>query len=178
MEKRNNEKMGVISWLINFRTLREEYFEMLSDSEKSKMDVENAIKESKKVRDVLEAEIENLNIELKRIKNQLSSKSQRVYDLENAIQERNKEIQELHYELSRKNLQLDKKIKAFNKVRGSVGGYQKQINKLCKELDLSKNKIIFLEKRVPKKSLEELKAYEFGRREVLRRNKEVRNEKF
>lgn len=177
MEKRNNKNLGVISWLINFKSLREEYFEMLSDSEKSKMDVENAKKESKKVRDVLEAEIENLNIELKRIKNQLSSKSQRVYDLENAIQERNKEIQELHYELSRKNLQLDKKIKAFNKVRGSVGGYQKQINKLCKELDLSKNKIIFLEKRVPKKSFEELKAYEFGRREVLRRNKEVRNEK-
>ena len=177
MEKRNNEKMGVISWLINFRTLREEYFEMLSDSEKSKMDVENAIKESKKVRDVLEAEIENLNIELERIKNQLSSKSQRLYDLENAIADRNKEIQELHYELSKKNLQLDKKIKAFNKVRGAVGGYQKQINKLCKELDLSKNKIIFLEKRVPKKSFEELKAYEFGRREVLRRNKENRNEK-
>lgn len=177
MEKRNNEKMGVISWLINFKSLREEYFEMLSDSEKSKMDVENAIKESKKVRDVLEAEIENLNIELKRVKNQLSSKSQRVYDLENAIADRNKEIQELHYELSRKNLQLDKKIKAFNKVRGAVGGYQKQINKLCKELDLSKNKIIFLEKRVPKKSFEELKAYEFVRREVLRRNKEVRNEK-
>ena len=102
MKKRNNEKMGVISWLINFKSLREEYFEMLSDSQKSKMDVENAIKESKKVRDVLEAEIENLNIELERIKNQLSSKSQRVYDLENAIQERNKEIQELHYELSKK----------------------------------------------------------------------------
>ena len=177
MEKRNNEKMGVISWLLNFRSLREEYFEMLSDSEKSKMDVEHAKKESKKVRDVLEAEIENLNIELKRIKNQLSSKSQRVYDLENAIADRNKEIQELHYELSRKNLQLDKKIKAFNKVRGSVGGYQKQINKLCKELNLSKNKIDFLETRVPKKSFEELKAYEFGRREVLRRNKENRNEK-
>lgn len=177
MEKRNNEKMGVISWLINFRSLREEYFEMLSDSEKSKMDVENAIKESKKVRDVLEAEIENLNIELKRVKNQLSSKSQRVYDLENAIADRNKEIQELHYELSRKNLQLDKKIKAFNKVRGSVGGYQKQINKLCKELNLSKNKIDFLETRVPKKSFEDLKAYEFGRREVLRRNKENRNER-
>lgn len=177
MEKRNNEKMGVISWLINFKSLREEYYEMLSDSEKSKMDVENAIKECKKARDVLEAEIENLNIELKRIKNQLSSKSQRLYDLEIAIQERNKEIQELHHELSKKNLQLDKKIKAFNKVRGAVGGYQKQINKLCKELDLSKNKIIFLEKRVPKKSFEELKAYEFGRREVLRRNKEVRNEK-
>ena len=177
MEKRNNEKMGVISWLINFRSLREEYYEMLSDSQKSKMDVENAIKESKKVRDVLEAEIENLNIELKRIKNQLSSKSQRVYDLEIAIQERNKEIQELHYELSKKNLQLDKKIKAFNKVRGSVGGYQKQINKLCKELNLSKNKIDFLETRVPKKSFEDLKAYEFGRREVLRRNKENRNER-
>lgn len=102
MEKRNNKNLGVISWLINFRTLREEYFEMLSDSEKSKMDVENAIKESKKVRDVLEAEIENLKIELKRTKNQLSSKSQRVYDLENAIQERNKEIQELHHELSKK----------------------------------------------------------------------------
>lgn len=177
MEKRNNKNLGVISWLINFKSLREEYFEMLSDSEKSKMDVEHAKKESKKVRDVLEAEIENLNIELKRIKNQLSSKSQRVYDLENAIQERNKEIQELHYELSRKNLQLDKKIKAFNKVRGAVGGYQKQINKLCKELELSKNKINFLETRVPKKSFEDLKAYEFGRREVLRRNKEVRNEK-
>lgn len=177
MEKRNNKNLGVISWLFNFKSLREEYLEMLSDSEKSKMDVEHAIKESKKVRDVLEAEIENLNIELERIKNQLSSKSQRVYNLENAIQERNKEIQELHHELSRKNLQLDKKIKAFNKVRGAVGGYQKQINKLCKELDLSKNKIIFLEKRVPKKSFEELKAYEFGRREVLRRNKENRNEK-
>ena len=177
MEKRNNKNLGVTSWLINFRTLREEYFETLSDSEKSKMDVENAKKESKKVRDVLEGEIENLNIELKRTKNRLASKSQRVYDLEISTQERNKEIQELHYELSRKNLQLDKKIKAFNKIRGAVGGYQKQINKLCKELELSKNKINFLETRVPKKSFEELKAYEFGRREVLRRNKENRNER-
>ena len=123
------------------------------------------------------AKKEKYEANINKLQNLLVDKTQRVYDLENAIADRNKEIQELHYELSKIKLKLDKKIKAFNKVRGSIGGYQKQINKLRKELELSKNKINFLETRVPKKSFEDLKAYEFGRREVLRRNKEVRNEK-
>lgn len=133
MQRINNKKMGFIYWLLNFKSLREEYYEMLSDSEKSKMDVENAIKESKKVRDVLEAEIENLNIKLKRIKNQLSSKSQRIYCLEKGIASRNEEIEDLHYEISKINLELYNKTKSFNKLRGTIGVYQRKINKLSKK---------------------------------------------
>ena len=101
MKKRNNE-MGVISWLINFKTLREEYYEMLDYSDKNRIDLEHFKKESKKVKDVLEAEIENLNIELENKNNKikdleslLSARTNRNLVLENAMQDRNKEIQEL-----------------------------------------------------------------------------------
>lgn len=177
MKKRNN-KMGVISWLINFKTLREEYYEMLDYSDKSRIDLEHLKKESKKVKDVLEAEIENLNIELENKNNKikdleslLSARTNRNLVLENAMQDRNKEIQELHHDLAKITLKLENKRAAFIKIRGTSGAYKKEVNKLREELEKAKKKIEFLKKKVPKKTLEDLKAYEYGLHEVLKRRK-------
>lgn len=177
MKKRNNE-MGVISWLINFKNLREEYYEMLDYSDKSRIDLEHIKKENKKVKDVLEAEIENLNIELKNkstkikeLESLLSDKANRNLVLENAIQDRNKEIQELHHDLAKTTLKLENKRAAFIKARGTSGAYKKEVNKLREELEKVKKKIEFLKKKVPKKTLEDIKAYEYGLYEVLKRRK-------
>lgn len=171
MKKRNNE-MGVISWLINFKTLREEYYEMLDYSDKNRIDLEHLKKESKKVKDVLEAEIENLNIELENKNNKikdleslLSARTNRNLVLENVMQDRNKEIQGLRKELSDIVVKLDDLKSSFNKVRGEIGGLKKENNKLK-----SANEFLKTNRRSPNK--EEILAYEYGQREVLRRNKE------
>ena len=78
--------------------------------------------------------------------------------------------------ISKVNLKLDKKIKSFNKLRGSIGGYQKELNKLREEFSISKKKIAFLQNQIPRKTLEEIKAYDYGRREVLKRSKINSNE--
>lgn len=176
--KKGNNKMGVISWLINYKSLRDEYYDLLDTADKSKLDVENVKKETKRLKDVLEAEIENLNIELENKNNKikdleslLSARTNRNLVLENVMQDRNKEIQELHHDLAKTTLKLENKRAAFIKVRGTSGAYKKEINKLREELEKAKKKIEFLKKKVPKKTLEDLKAYEYGLHEVLKRRK-------
>ena len=53
-----------------------------------------------------------------------------------------------------------------------VGALQKNINCLEKELKLANDKIEFLKNNRKSPSLEELKAYEYSRREVLKRQNE------
>lgn len=97
--KKGNNKMGVISWLINYKSLRDEYYDLLDTADKSKLDVENVKKETKRLKDVLEAEIENLNIDLERkkakiktLEDMITIKSNRILVLETTVKNRNEEI--------------------------------------------------------------------------------------
>ncbi len=170
--KKGNNKMGVISWLINYKSLRDEYYDLLDTADKSKLDVENVKKETKRLKDVLEAEIENLNIDLERKKTKIKTledmitiKSNRILVLETTVKNRNEEIQGLRKELSDIVVKLDDLQSSFNKVRGEIGGLKKENNKLK-----SANEFLKTNRRSPNK--EEILAYEYGQREVLRRNKE------
>lgn len=170
--KKGNNKMGVISWLINYKSLRDEYYDLLDTADKSKLDVENVKKETKRLKDVLEAEIENLNIDLERKKEKIKTledmitiKSNRILVLETTVKNRNEEIQGLRKELSDIVVKLDDLQSSFNKVRGEIGGLKKENNKLK-----SANEFLKTNRRSPNK--EEILAYEYGRREVLRKNKE------
>lgn len=170
--KKGNNKMGVISWLINYKSLRDEYYDLLDTADKSKLDVENVKKETKRLKDVLEAEIENLNIDLERkkakiktLEDMITIKSNRILVLETTVKNRNEEIQGLRKELSDIVVKLDDLQSSFNKVRGEIGGLKKENNKLK-----SANEFLKTNRRSPNK--EEILAYEYGRREVLRKNKE------
>ena len=170
--KKGNNKMGVISWLINYKSLRDEYYDLLDTADKSKLDVENVKKETKRLKDVLEAEIENLNIDLERkkakiktLEDMITIKSNRILVLETTVKNRNEEIQGLRKELSDIVVKLDDLQSSFNKVRGEIGGLKKEKNKLK-----SANEFLKTNRRSPNK--EEILAYEYGQREVLRRNKE------
>lgn len=170
--KKGNNKMGVISWLINYKNLSDEYYDLLDTADKSKLDVENVKKETKRLKDVLEAEIENLNIDLeikkakiKTLEDMITIKSNRILVLETTVKNRNEEIQGLRKELSDIVVKLDDLQSSFNKVRGEIGGLKKENNKLK-----SANEFLKTNRRSPNK--EEILAYEYGRREVLRKNKE------
>lgn len=165
-------KLGYLDWILNKQRYIDLYFEKQDKVQElilQKRELEEDL--TKATSDFL-AEKEKMKAKIDNLQKQLTDKSNRVIELDKAVANRNKEIQELHYELSRVTLKLDKKIKAFNKIRGSIGGYQKELNKLRKEFSFAKKKIAFLQSKIPKKTLEEIKAYDYGRREVLKRNKE------
>lgn len=165
-------KIGVLDWILNKQRYINLYFEKQDKVQElilQKRELEEDL--TKATSDFL-AEKEKMKAKIDNLQKQLTDKSNRVLELDKAVANRNKEIQELHYELSKITLNLDKKIKAFNKIRGSIGGYQKELNKLRKEFSIAKKKIAFLQSKMPRKTLEEIKAYDYGRREVLKRNKE------
>ncbi|MBQ8473159.1 MAG: hypothetical protein IJ501_06620 [Bacilli bacterium] len=169
-------KLGFWDWNLNKKRYINLYFEkqdkvqeLILQNKELENDLTSATSEFLAKKEKYKSTIEDLQ-------KQLIDKSNRVLVLDQAVSDRNKEIQELHYELSNINLRLDKKIKAFNKIRGSIGGYQKELNKLREEFSLAKKKISFLKDKVPRKTLEEIKAYDYGRREVLKRSKTNSND--
>ena len=169
-------KLGYLDWILNKQRYINLYFEkqdkvqeLILQNKELENDLTSATSEFLAKKEKYESTIEDLQ-------KQLINKSNRVIELDKAVANRNKEIQELHYELSKITLNLDKKIKAFNKIRGSIGGYQKELNKLRKEFSVAKKKIAFLQSKIPRKSLEEIKAYDYGRREVLKRSKANNND--
>ena len=95
----------------------------------------------------------------------ITIKSNRILVLETTVKNRNEEIQGLRKELSDIVVKLDDLQSSFNKVRGEIGGLKKENNKLK-----SANEFLKTNRRSPNK--EEILAYEYGQREVLRRNKE------
>lgn len=170
-------KIGVLDWILNKQRYIDLYFEkqdkvqeLLLQKRELEEQLTSATGEFLTKKEKYKSTIEDLQ-------KQLTDKSNRVLELDKAVANRNKEIQELHYELSRVTLNLDKKIKAFNKIRGSIGGYQKELNKLRKEFSVAKKKIAFLQSKIPRKTLEEIKVYDYGRREVLKRSRKIDEEK-
>ena len=169
-------KIGVLDWILNKQRYINLYFEkqdkvqeLLLQNRELEEELTSATNSFLRQKEKSKATIENLQ-------KQLTDKSNRVLVLDKTVVDRTKEIQELRFELSKVNLKLDKKIKSFNKLRGSIGGYQKELNKLREEFSIAKKKIAFLQNQIPKKTLEEIKAYDYGRREVLKRSKVNTNE--
>lgn len=169
-------KLGYLDWILNKQRYINLYFEKQDKVQElilKNRDLEEQLTSA--TSEFLSKDEKNKST-IEDLQKRLIEKSNRVSVLDKAVVNRNKEIQELHYELSKITLKLDKKVKAFNKIRGSIGGYQKELNKLREEFSLAKKKIAFLQNKVPRKTLEEIKAYDYGRREVLKRSKVNENE--
>ena len=67
---------------------------------------------------------------------------------------------------------LNEKEQARRKIAGSLGGYKAKISQLQKELEKANYTINFYKTHQKSPTLEELKAYEYSRKEVERRQKD------
>lgn len=117
------------------------------------------------------------------------TKTNRITVLEDRLQDVNNQYIEVFHNYTNTSVKCDKLQESFNKLRGKIGGLQKENNRLKiendeltiklvsarEELLKTKNKNKFLESKLPKKTLEEITAYTFSQKEVLKRSK--KNEK-
>lgn len=171
-------KLGYLDWILNKQRYINLYFE--------KQDrVKQLILEKTKIEEQLTcatseflAKEEKYKATIEDLQKQLIDKSNRVIELDKAVALRNNEIQELHYEMSKLVLDIDNLTKKVERrdntiinLRDERKQKNKQIEVVSKELTVANNKIKLLEQRIPKPKLEELKAYDYGRREVLKRKK-------
>lgn len=128
---------------------------------------------------------DNYEIKISKLETNIITKSNRIMVLEERLQDVNNQYIEVFHNYTETSVELTKLKESFNKTRGKLGGVQAENNKLSKEneeltaklvsareeLIKTKNKIKFIESKLPKKTLEEIVAYTFSQKEVLKRNK-------
>lgn len=137
-------------------------------------------------------ELDNLSTKYMDKKNQLGELERQLHESTLAIQEENYKYLEmkLQYEEAskEKNIKiseldsylklvkrLERKVNYRNelidKLREEKGKLRKTIDDLNSEVESLNNKIKFIESKLPKKTLEEIVAYTFSQKEVLKRSK-------
>ena len=172
-------KLGYLDWILNKQRYINLYFEkqdkvqeLILQNQELKNDLTSATSE------FLTKDEKNNSI-IEDLQKRLIEKTNRVLVLEKAVGDRNNEIEELHYELSKLNLKIDsleKKVErrdnTINNLRDERKEKDKKIVSISKELAVANNKIKLLEQRIPKPKLEELKAYSYGRKAILKKSKE------
>lgn len=128
----------------------------------------NKLEEEKKQYEYIAKEKDNL-IQLR------DKKVQSLSDKYSSIIKRNNELREIIEINLQKNDELNVKLQETEEARrksaGSIGGLKAQINKLTKKLDEANYTINFYKTHRKSPSLEELKAYEYSRKEVEKRIK-------
>ena len=100
---------------------------------------------------------------------------QSLSDKYSSIVKRNNElrntVQTLSNKISELNALILEKEEARRKNAGAIGGLKAQVNNLTKKLDQANYTINFYKSHQKSPTLEELKAYEYSRKEVERRQK-------
>ena len=126
------------------------------------------LEKEKSQHEFIEKERENLALlrerRIQALSDKLSSTIKRNKELRQVIQSNSEKIDTL-------NVKLQETEEARRKSAGSIGGLKAQINKLTKKLDEANYTINFYKTHRKSPSLEELKAYEYSRKEVERRIK-------
>ena len=130
----------------------------------------NRLEKEKKQHDYITKEKDNL-IQLR------DKRVQSLSDKYSSIVKKNKELQNKVQVLSSKIDELNalvlEKEEARRKNAGAIGGFKAQINNLTKRLDQANYTIEFYKNHRKSPTLEELKAYEYSRKEVERRQKDI-----
>lgn len=143
----------------------------------------------KKEYDELLKKCDSYENKLSKLETNIITKSNRIMVLEERLQDVNNQYIGAFHNYTETNVELTKLQESFNKLRGKIGGIQKENNKLKiennelttklvsarEELLKTKNKNKFLESKLPRKTLEEIKAYDYGFKEVLKRSKKNEN---
>ena len=132
-----------------------------------KEQIDKLIKE-KKEQEYIAKEQSNLVLlrdkRVQSLSDKYSSIVKRNNELRNTVQTLSSKIDEL-------NALVLEKEEARRKNAGAIGGFKAQINNLTKRLDQANYTIEFYKNHRKSPTLEELKAYEYSRKEVERRQK-------
>ena len=152
-------------WIFNYKKLSEEWKKETKQSELNGIESNKKIEKLNRERELIQQEkdnlinlrdrrIQDLNSQVGKLKRNLSSKEKEYLDLQNKLEE---------------------KEKARRSLACKLGGIQGTIKHLEKELEIANDKIDFLKNNRKSPSLEELRAYEYSRKEVLKRQNERNN---
>lgn len=157
MKKNNNEKISAIRWFLSGEQIRSQFCEYQK----------RAILAEKEREDLRK----NKNNTIKEQKEELDSKSMMLKTKDNLLKQRDKNIYELTQQINDykvKVADLDMKI-----IDLQNDGYEKDaaIKTLKDELEIALKKIAFCKSHSRLPNVEELKAYTYGRKEVLKRMK-------
>ena len=106
----------------------------------------------------------NMQVEYEELKNQIKLTLEEKENFE-------KIIKKLEYDLKNKNEDIIKLKLEVSELNKQVKELNKQLDNARKRLVESDNKNKFLESKLPKKTLEEIVAYTFSQKEVLKRSK-------
>lgn len=148
-------------------------------------------KESKNNEDITDGTIVELNKKIKKLQKELKDREYIATEKDNLLALKEKRIEAMGNKISnyarrndeltsvietqhKKNEKLQEKVKekelARRKNAGAIGGLKAKINELKEQLDKANYTIDFYRKS-KKPTLEELKAYEYSRKEVEKRQK-------
>lgn len=157
MEKYDNDKISAIRWFLSGKKIREQFCDYQNRAILAEHEREDLRKKK--------------NDKIKEQKEDLDSKSMMLKTKENLLKQRDKDIYELNQQITDykvKVADLDMKI-----IDLQNDGYEKdaEIKTLKDELEIALKKIAFCKSHSRLPNTEELKAYTFSRKEVLKRMK-------
>jgi chromosome segregation ATPase len=188
------ETMNSIDFIIHHKQNRKE----MEDFEKEKLSHQKEREKYKNELIDVHQELDNLSTKYVNKKNKLGEVEKQLHESTLAIQEENHKYLEmkLQYEEASKQKdikiseidnylklvkRLEKKVNYRNELidnlRTEKSNLRKTIGELNNELESLKNKMKFIESKLPKKTLEEIVAYTFSQKEVLKRSKKKEQEK-
>lgn len=128
----------------------------------------NKLEEEIKQREYIAKEKDNLiQLREKRVQSltdKCSSYAKRNNELRNTVQKLSNQVDDL-------TKQVQEKETLRRKNAGAIGGLKAQVNNLIKQLDQANYTIDFYRNHRKSPTLEEIKAYEYQRKEVERRQK-------
>lgn len=157
---------GRICWILFYKKINKEWSEETLENDLLKVQFENT---------KIKLETENINI-AKEKDNLLKLRDIRVEQLNETISNQRREIKHLSTIITDNNIlieDLDKTIEDKELSRrinaGKIGGLVKYNNQLKNELEIANKKIEFLKANRRAPSKEEIVAYEYNQREVLKR---------
>lgn len=157
MEKNDNDKISAIRWFLSGKKIREQFCDYQNRAILAEHEREDLRKKK--------------NDKIKEQKEDLDSKSMMLKTKDNLLKQRDKDIYELNQQITDykvKVADLDMKI-----IDLQNDGYEKdaEIKTLKDELEIALKKIAFCKSHSRLPNTEELKAYTYGRKEVLKRMK-------
>jgi len=157
MEKYDNDKISAIRWFLSGKKIREQF----CDYQKRAILAEYEREDLRKKK----------NDKIKEQKEDLDSKSIMLKTKDNLLKQRDKDIYELNQQINDykvKVADLDMKI-----IDLQNDGYEKdaEIKTLKDELEIALKKIAFCKSHSRLPNIEELKAYTYGKKAVLKRMK-------
>lgn len=152
-------------WVFNYKKLNEDWKKETKENELNGIETNKKIAKLSQENELIQREKDNL----------IKLREQRIQELNSQVGKLRRNLSAKEKECIDLQSKLDEKEKSRKNLASKLGGIQGTIKHLEKELEIANDKIDFLKNNRKSPSLEELRAYEYSRKEVLKRQNERNN---